>query len=630
MPAWAAFVIHCFGPGDPPAVALARSRVRLSAASRRPSRPRARSAQTRPGARPAPVAERTAPSARRVPKARIGSVTALVCTATVTPTPASARESSSSTRMYERKSAPAPPYSSGTQAPIRPSSASFAKSSRGKRCSRSHSEACGSISASANSRVSAWISRCSARQLEVHRRLIAQRAARRGGAGSDYAETKRRWIARRRGSASRNASHDVRVELALGLADDLGAGVVPVQRRRYGRSLVIASSASATAKTRAPSGMSVPHEPVGIAVAVPALVVVADDLQALALQQRDAAEHLLAQHRVRLHQAPLARRSAGPACGGSSSGIADLADVVEQEAVLRCRCRRRARGSHLAGELHRVALHALRVLAGAGVLRLERGGERADGLAVGALEQHAAGRVRSRAGGGGRARRASAAPRLAPLLGCSGAALAAAARRSTIARSSSGLKGLRSSASAPASRAAAGAVIGPGSSTTADRPRRAARLELRGRTRARPCPASARRGRSRRANGSPASPRAASVGLGDVDRRRPRRSSGAAPEGRIVVDEQDAHGRPSSHGKSSVLAAAAESSARSARRPWPKGASFARFRPLRRDPAEVPLARVVVEAAPALPPQAAGLRRAGAAAGRARTSGRRGRRAAPP
>ena len=34
-----------------------------------------------------------------VPKARIGSVQALVCTATVTPTPASARESSSSTRM---------------------------------------------------------------------------------------------------------------------------------------------------------------------------------------------------------------------------------------------------------------------------------------------------------------------------------------------------------------------------------------------------------------------------------------------------------------------------------------------------------------------------------------------------
>ena len=57
-------------------------------------------------------------------------MTALVCTATVTPTPASARESSSSTRMYETKSAPAPPYSSGTHTPISPSSASLAKSSR--------------------------------------------------------------------------------------------------------------------------------------------------------------------------------------------------------------------------------------------------------------------------------------------------------------------------------------------------------------------------------------------------------------------------------------------------------------------------------------------------------------------
>jgi hypothetical protein len=44
-----------------------------------------------------------------VPKRRIGSATALVCTATVTPTPASARDSSSRTRMYETKSAPAPP-----------------------------------------------------------------------------------------------------------------------------------------------------------------------------------------------------------------------------------------------------------------------------------------------------------------------------------------------------------------------------------------------------------------------------------------------------------------------------------------------------------------------------------------
>ena len=63
--------------------------------------------------------------------------------------------------MYERKSAPAPPYSSGTQTPISPSSPSFAKSSAGKRCSRSQAAACGTISASATSRASAWISRWS-------------------------------------------------------------------------------------------------------------------------------------------------------------------------------------------------------------------------------------------------------------------------------------------------------------------------------------------------------------------------------------------------------------------------------------------------------------------------------------
>ena len=59
----------------------------------------------------------------------MGRVVALVCTATVTPTPASARESCSSTRTYDRKSAPAPPYSSGTHTPINPTSASLVKTS---------------------------------------------------------------------------------------------------------------------------------------------------------------------------------------------------------------------------------------------------------------------------------------------------------------------------------------------------------------------------------------------------------------------------------------------------------------------------------------------------------------------
>src|SRR5205823_536039 len=94
--------------------------------------------------------------------ARIGRVHALVCTATVTPTPASARESSSSTSTYERKSAPPPPCSSGMQTPSSPTSASRSSSFRGKRWSRSHCAACGSISSRPKSRASAWISRCSA------------------------------------------------------------------------------------------------------------------------------------------------------------------------------------------------------------------------------------------------------------------------------------------------------------------------------------------------------------------------------------------------------------------------------------------------------------------------------------
>ena len=187
-----------------------------------------------------------------------GSVAALVCTATVTPTPASARESSSRTRMYERKSAPAPPRSSGTQTPMSPSSAKRSYSSRGKRCSRSHSAACGSISASANSRVSVLISRCSA-ELELHpggeyrRFRRPHRPWRRSGAGRRGA-----WLA-----VAKRLDHE-RIELALRLADDLGARLLPACAERYGRSLVIASSASATANARAERDVG-PDELVGIA-----------------------------------------------------------------------------------------------------------------------------------------------------------------------------------------------------------------------------------------------------------------------------------------------------------------------------------------------------------------------------
>src|SRR5207249_2412863 len=51
-----------------------------------------------------------------------------------------------------------------------------------------------------------------------------------------------------------------------------------------------------------------PAHAVRIALAVPTLVMRADDPQAGALQHRHAAEHLLAEHGVRLHAPPLAAR----------------------------------------------------------------------------------------------------------------------------------------------------------------------------------------------------------------------------------------------------------------------------------------------------------------------------------
>ena len=128
VPAWLPFVIHCFEPlslqPSPSATAVERSAPASDPESGSVS---AKAPMTRPAARSG-TNRRCCSS---VPNARIGSVAALVWTATVTPTPASARESSSSTRMYEMKSAPAPPSSSGTQTPISPSSPSFANT-----CSR--------------------------------------------------------------------------------------------------------------------------------------------------------------------------------------------------------------------------------------------------------------------------------------------------------------------------------------------------------------------------------------------------------------------------------------------------------------------------------------------------------------
>ena len=154
-----AFVIHCFAPRDLPAlVDPLRARDEAPASEPEPDSVSAKQPTRSPRASGGTKRARCS----SVPNRSSGSVQADVCTATVTPTPASPRESSSSTRMYERKSAPAPPYSSGTHTPISPSDASEPISSRGKPWSRSHAAACGSISERAKSRASDWISRCSA------------------------------------------------------------------------------------------------------------------------------------------------------------------------------------------------------------------------------------------------------------------------------------------------------------------------------------------------------------------------------------------------------------------------------------------------------------------------------------
>ncbi len=112
-------VIHCFVPVMRPSTA----RLRIADASDpEPASVSANAPISSPAASAGTYGDAWASS---------GSVQALVCTATVTPTPASARESSSSTRTYDRKSAPAPPCSSGTQTPISPSSPSSPNSSRG-------------------------------------------------------------------------------------------------------------------------------------------------------------------------------------------------------------------------------------------------------------------------------------------------------------------------------------------------------------------------------------------------------------------------------------------------------------------------------------------------------------------
>ena len=96
MPARDPFVIHCFEPLSLQPSSPASAVVRSEAASE----PELDSVSANaPSCSPRASGGTKRDRCSSVPKARIGSVVALVCTERVTPTPASARESSSSTRM---------------------------------------------------------------------------------------------------------------------------------------------------------------------------------------------------------------------------------------------------------------------------------------------------------------------------------------------------------------------------------------------------------------------------------------------------------------------------------------------------------------------------------------------------
>ena len=75
------------------------------------------------------------------------------------------------------------------------------------------------------------------------------------------------------------------------------------------------------------------REPIRVTVPVPALVVRPDDLDPRLLQERDTTDHLRAEQGVRLHHTPLGLVQ-GARLQEDLVGNADLADVVEQKAVL--------------------------------------------------------------------------------------------------------------------------------------------------------------------------------------------------------------------------------------------------------------------------------------------------------
>src|SRR5436190_21249565 len=179
--------------------------------------------------------------------------------------------------------------------------------------------------------------------------------------------------------------NDLGVELRTALTQDLVDRALPAQLpviRPLARHRIEGVGEGEDARAK---GDLVSLEAVRIAAPVPALVVRADHLQAFAVQQRDVAEQLGADHRMLLHEKQLR--------GAQRSFLVedrvrhpDLADVVQQEAVLEARIVEQARFERL-GQLERVAMNAQRMPPRRLVSHFERVRQGGNRLAVGVLQQ---------------------------------------------------------------------------------------------------------------------------------------------------------------------------------------------------------------------------------------------------
>ncbi len=145
----------------------------------------------------------------------------------------------------------------------------------------------------------------------------------------------------------------------------------------------MASSVSATAKMRAPMGISRPREAVGIAAAVVVLLVAEDDF-GRAGEKGNLAQHVIAAGAVLAHDDLLFR---GELAGLAQDvvGNGHLADVVQKSAA-RDDLDFVRRNAHGASQRDGVGGDALGVAFGFGVLRVERVAQGFKRDVVGVLE----------------------------------------------------------------------------------------------------------------------------------------------------------------------------------------------------------------------------------------------------